>query len=97
MLKFFFGITLGQSELLLKMQTVRVPKKLPVVLSRDEVTGLIAAAPNLKSQTALSVAYASDEPQRNASGSACRRWSSRSDQRDRCAPMPFTSLALSPR
>lgn len=57
-LKFFFGITLGQSELLLKMQTVRVPQKLPVVLSRDEVTRLIAAAPNLKSQTALSVAYA---------------------------------------
>lgn len=57
-LKFFFGITLGQSELMLKMQTVRVPQKLPVVLSRDEVTRLIAAAPNLKSQTALSVAYA---------------------------------------
>jgi integrase/recombinase XerD len=41
-----------------KMQTVRVPQKMPVVLSRDEVTRLIAAAPNLKSQTALSVAYA---------------------------------------
>lgn len=57
-LKFFFGITLGRSELMLKMQTVQVPQKLPVVLSRDEVTRLIAAAPNLKSQTALSVAYA---------------------------------------
>ncbi|WP_310388096.1 site-specific integrase [Roseateles sp.] len=57
-LKFFFGITLGRNELMLKMQTVRVPQKLPVVLSRDEVTRLIAAAPNLKSQTALSVAYA---------------------------------------
>lgn len=57
-LKFFFGITLGQSELMHKMQTVRVPQKLPVVLSRDDVTRLIAAAPNLKSQTALSVAYA---------------------------------------
>ena len=57
-LKFFFGTTLGRSELMLKMQTVQVPQKLPVVLSRDEVTRLIAAAPNLKSQTALSVAYA---------------------------------------
>ena len=57
-LKFFFDITLGRSELMSKMQTVRVPQKLPVVLSRDEVTRLIAAAPNLKSQTALSVAYA---------------------------------------
>ena len=57
-LKFFFEVTLGQRELMAKMQTVRVPQKLPVVLSRDEVTRLIAAAPNLKSQTALSVAYA---------------------------------------
>ncbi len=32
--------------------------RLPVVLSREEVARLIAAAPNPKSQTALSVAYA---------------------------------------
>lgn len=57
-LKFFFGVTLGRSELMAKMQTVQVPQKLPVVLSRDEVARLIAAAPNLKSQTALSLAYA---------------------------------------
>jgi integrase/recombinase XerD len=57
-LKFFFDVTLGRSELMTRMQTIRVPQKLPVVLSRDEVTRLIAAAPNLKSQTALSVAYA---------------------------------------
>jgi len=31
-----------------KMQPVRVPRTLPVVLSREEVAGLIAAAPNLK-------------------------------------------------
>lgn len=36
------------------MQTVRVPQTLPVVLSRDEVARLIAVAPNLKRQTALS-------------------------------------------
>ncbi len=56
-LKFFFDITLGRSELMAKMQPVRVPQKLPVVLSREEVSRLIAAAPNLRSQTALSVAY----------------------------------------
>ena len=56
-LKFFFHVTLGRGELMAKMQTVRVPQKLPVVLSRDEAARLIAAAPNLKSQTALSVAY----------------------------------------
>jgi integrase len=56
-LKFFFEVTLGQGELMAKMQRVRVPRTLPVVLSRDEVARLIAAARNLKHQTALSVAY----------------------------------------
>ena len=40
-----------------KMQPVRVPRTLPVVLSREEVARLIAAAGNLKHQTALSVDY----------------------------------------
>ena len=57
-LKFFFGVTLGHSELMARMQTVQIPQTLPVVLSRDEVARLIAAAPNPKSQTALSLAYA---------------------------------------
>jgi integrase/recombinase XerD len=56
-LKFFFDITLDRGELMAKMQPVRVPRTLPVVLSRDEVARLIAATGNLKHQTALSVAY----------------------------------------
>jgi integrase/recombinase XerD len=56
-LKFFFDVTLDRAELMAKTQPVRVPRTLPVVLSREEVARLIAAAPNLKSQTALSVAY----------------------------------------
>ena len=56
-LKFFFEVTLSQGELMAKMQPVRVPRTLPVVLSRDEAARLIAAAHNLKHQTALSVAY----------------------------------------
>jgi integrase/recombinase XerD len=56
-LKFFFETTLDQAALMSKMQPVHVPHKLPVVLSRDEVARLIAAAENLKYQTALSVAY----------------------------------------
>ena len=56
-LKFFFEVTLGNSELMAKMQPVRVPRTLPVVLSREEVARLIAATGNLKHQTALSVAY----------------------------------------
>lgn len=56
-LKFFFETTVDRAELINKMQSVQVPHKLPVVLSRDEVARLIASAGNLKWQTALSVAY----------------------------------------
>jgi len=56
-LKFFFEITLAQPELMANMQPVRVPRTLPVVLSREETARLIAAARNLKHQIALSVAY----------------------------------------
>ena len=56
-LKFFFDITLDRQELMARMQPVRVPRTLPVVLSPEEVSRLIAAAGNLKHQTALSVAY----------------------------------------
>ena len=56
-LKFFFEVTLDQGELMAKMEPVRVPRTVPVVLSREEAARLIAAARNLKHQTALSVAY----------------------------------------
>jgi integrase/recombinase XerD len=56
-LKFFFDVTLGRGELMVKMQPVPQPRPLPVVLSCDEVARLIAAAPNAKYQAALSVAY----------------------------------------
>ncbi len=56
-LKFFCEVTLDRPGLMAKMQPVRVPRTLPVVLSREEVARLIAAAGNLKHQTALSVAY----------------------------------------
>jgi integrase/recombinase XerD len=56
-LKFFCEITLDRAELTAKMQPVHVPRTLPVVLSREEVARLIAAAANLKHQTALSLAY----------------------------------------
>jgi integrase/recombinase XerD len=56
-LKFLFETTLDRPELLKKMHTVHEPRKLPVVLSREEVARLLAAVDNLKHQTALSVAY----------------------------------------
>ena len=57
-LKFFFGVTLDHAELMAKMQPVHLPRKLPVILSPEEVKRLIAAAGNLKHQTALALAYA---------------------------------------
>jgi integrase/recombinase XerD len=56
-LKFFFDVTLGRGEVMSKMSSVRVPRTLPVVLSREEVARLIGAVTNLKHQAALSVAY----------------------------------------
>jgi site-specific recombinase XerD len=56
-MKFFFEVTVRQPNLMVGMQSVRLPQRLPVVLSREEVARLIAAAHNLKHQTALALAY----------------------------------------
>ena len=56
-LKFFFNVTLDRGDLVAKLQPVHMPRKLPVILSREEVGRLIAAAGNLKHQTALALAY----------------------------------------
>lgn len=57
-LKFFCNVTLDRPELMAKMQPVHLPRKLPEIMSPDEVKRLIAAASNLKHQTALALAYA---------------------------------------
>lgn len=56
-LKFFFETTLKRAELMARMSTVRVDRKLPVVISRDEAARLIAAAGSVKYQAAFSLAY----------------------------------------
>lgn len=56
-LKFFFTVTVDRADAIARMSPVRVPHKLPVVLSREEVARLIACAGNDKYQAALSVAY----------------------------------------
>jgi site-specific recombinase XerD len=56
-LRFFFGVTLGRGDAEAGMTTVREPRRLPVVLSPQEVTRLLDAAPGLKYRAALSVAY----------------------------------------
>jgi len=58
-LRFFFGMTCGREEMKRHMQFRRATRKLPVVLSPEEVADLIDAAsgPGLKYQEALSIAY----------------------------------------
>ena len=56
-LRFFFSVTLARSEVTQHMPFVREPRKLPVVLSPEEVVRLLEAAPGLKYRAALSVAY----------------------------------------
>jgi len=56
-LRFFFETTLDNHELLRKMSTVREPRKLPVILSTDEVKRLLEATTILKYKAALSTAY----------------------------------------
>jgi site-specific recombinase XerD len=56
-LNFFFSITLDREDVMAKMQSVRVPQRLPVILSKEEVTRLLGAVGHIKHQTALSLAY----------------------------------------
>ena len=56
-LRFFFGTTLGRGDAEVGMTHVRLPQRLPVILSPDEVARLLDAAPGLKARAALSLAY----------------------------------------
>ena len=56
-LRFFFKVTLGRPDLVERATFVREPRRLPVVLSPEEVARLLDAAPGLKYKAALSVAY----------------------------------------
>ena len=55
--RFFFGVTLGRGDAQVGMTTVREPRRLPVILSPEEVRRLLDAAPGLKYKAALSLAY----------------------------------------
>jgi integrase/recombinase XerD len=56
-LRFLFLVTLRKPAVVLDMPFVREPRRLPVVLSPEEVARLLDAAPGLKYKAALSVAY----------------------------------------
>ena len=56
-LRFFFETTLEYPEAMKRMSPVHLDRKLPTVLSAEEVTRLLQAAPDIKYRAALSVAY----------------------------------------
>jgi site-specific recombinase XerD len=56
-LRFFFGVTLKRHDIVKHTHFIHEPRKLPVVLSPEEVARLLDAAPGLKYKAALSVAY----------------------------------------
>ena len=56
-LRFFFRVTLKRHDIAEHTTFVRQPRKLPVVLSPEEVARLLNAASGLKYKAALSVAY----------------------------------------
>lgn len=55
---FLFKVTLSQSDVTEQMPFIHQARKLPVVLSIEEVARLSKAAPGFKYKTALSLAYA---------------------------------------
>jgi site-specific recombinase XerD len=58
-LRFFFSMTCGRDEMKKYMQFRTEPRKLPIILSPEEVSAVLAAAPGpgLKYRAALSISY----------------------------------------
>jgi site-specific recombinase XerD len=58
-LRFFFSMTCGRDEMKKYMQFRTEPRKLPIILSTEEVSSVLAAAPGpgLKYRAALSISY----------------------------------------
>jgi integrase/recombinase XerD len=57
-LRFFFGVTLDRAEIPERIVYARTPRKLPSILSADEVVRFLEAVPSLKTRVALTTAYA---------------------------------------
>ena len=57
-LRFFFTVTLDRPEMARHLTFVREPRKMPVVLSPEEMARLLEAAPGPKYKAALSAAFA---------------------------------------
>ena len=57
-LRFFYGVTLGQATIPERIAYAREPRKLPTVLSADEVVRFLESVSSLKARVALTTAYA---------------------------------------
>jgi len=57
-LRFFYGVTLGEAVIPERIPYAREPRKLPVILSPDEVVQFLEAVSSLKCRTALTCCYA---------------------------------------
>lgn len=57
-LRFFYGVTLDHAEIPERIVYARTPRKLPSILSADEVVRFLEAVPSLKTRVALTTAYA---------------------------------------
>jgi len=58
-IRFFFAVTLNRTMNYLQIPRMKVPKELPVILTRDEIAGLIAQITNLKHKALLLTVYGS--------------------------------------
>jgi len=90
-LRFFFSVT-HRSEMARHLTFVREPRRIPVVLSPEEVARLLEAAPGPKYKAALSAAYgagprrASRPPQAARARSAeARTLAARTGARGKCS------------
>ena len=57
-LRFFYGVTLDRPEIPERIVYARMPRKLPTILSAEEVIRFLEAVSSLKSRAALTTAYA---------------------------------------
>jgi hypothetical protein len=57
-LRFFYGVTVDRPEIPERIVYARTPRKLPTILSAEEVIRFLEAVSSLKSRAALTTAYA---------------------------------------
>ena len=57
-MRFFYGVTLDRAEIPERIGFARTPRKLPVILSADEVIRFLEVVPSLNARAALTAAYA---------------------------------------